>query len=78
MVVFNIVDVAYDVSTVKVFVRYKTVLYLTKTFTVKTLYAAVICYMKAHQHNSAMFVYVVCHRDCGNDHIIVCYLHGSS
>ena len=36
----------------RVFARYKTVLYLTKTFTVEKSYAAVICYMKAHQRNS--------------------------
>ena len=40
--------------TAKVFVRYKTVLFLTKTFMVETSYAAVICYVKAHQHYSAI------------------------
>ena len=33
-----------------------TVLYLTKTFAVKTSYTAVICYMKAHQRNSALSI----------------------
>ena len=44
---------AYDVSTTKVFIRYKTVLYLMKAFAVKTSYATVNCYVKAHQRNSA-------------------------
>ena len=29
-------------------------LYMTKTFTVEASYTAVICYVKAHQHNSAI------------------------
>ena len=32
----------YDVSTIKVFVRYKTVLYLTKTLVVETSYIVII------------------------------------
>ena len=30
------------------------VLYLTQTFAVETSYAALTCYVKAHQHNSAI------------------------
>ena len=34
----------------------KAVLYLTKTFAVETSYAAVICYVKAHQCNSDKYM----------------------
>ena len=36
------------------------VLYLTKTFAIKMSYAAVICYMKAHQRNSAIICLNYC------------------
>ena len=46
-------------------------MYLTKTFAGETSYAAVICFVKAHQHNSAI---LICYPDIG----IAAYIWGAT
>ena len=46
----------YDVSTTRVFVRYKTVLYLTKTLVVETSYIAIIALVLLHECSPSLLL----------------------